>query len=294
MGRDSRTCEADMPTVFIAGATGYLGHYLCSEYRARGWIVVALARDLQHALDLDADRLVEAEATRPETLVHQLGDVDLVVSCLGITRQKDNLSYWDVDFKANLNLLHEALGAKVPRFAYVHVVAANHMQGVPLIDAKSAFVKALQTADIQSHIIAPSGYFSDMVDFYKMAKSGRAWLFGSGDLRLNPIHGADLAVATADMIAEDQRWLDVGGPEVFTQKTLAAAAFEAMGKKPRIVHLPDRLRRAALWLLPKVMPATKAGPIVFFLTAFGTDMVGACRGTHSLRAHFKNLARQDG
>ena len=34
--------------------------------------------------------------------------IDTVISTLGITRQKDGLTYLDVDYQANLNLLNEA------------------------------------------------------------------------------------------------------------------------------------------------------------------------------------------
>ena len=282
-----------MQKVFVAGATGYLGRFICSEYRRRGARVVALARNAQkaRASGLDADEIVEAEATEPETLTGALNGVDLVVSSLGITRQKNGLSYRDVDYQANLNLLTEAIAAGVPRFAYVHVLGADRLRGVALIDAKIAFVEALQSADIASTVIAPSGYFSDMGDFLAMAKSGRAYLFGDGQRRLNPIHGADLAVAIADAVAAGARWKDVGGPDIFTHRQLAELAFAALGKPARITHLPDLLRRLALAVLPVVSRAQR-GPVQFFLAAFGLDMVGDAAGTHHLTDFFAETAQE--
>jgi len=160
-----------MHSVFIAGATGYLGRFLCAEYRARGHHVTALVRDRARAGDLAADALIEAEATRPETLSGVMEGVDLVVSALGITRQADGLSYRDVDFGANLNLLREAERAGVGRFAYVHVLNAHAMRHVPGVAAKAAFVDALQASRVASTVIAPSGYFSDMGEFLSMARS---------------------------------------------------------------------------------------------------------------------------
>lgn len=282
-----------MTTVFIAGATGYLGRYLCAEYRSRGWRVHALVRDAEKARKsgLEADLLIEAEATRPETLGGQLEGADLVVSSLGITRQKDGLSYRDVDYQANANLLDEALRAGVGRFAYIHVLGADRMLEVPLIAAKQAFVDRLQAADIASTIIAPSGYFSDMADFLAMAKSGRVYLFGDGRLRLNPIHGADLAAATADAIAAERDWLDIGGPDTFTHDELATLACESLGKPPRITHLPDSLRRMALAVLP-LFPQSVGGPARFFLTALGMEVLGEAHGTRHLADHFREQAKQ--
>jgi len=86
-----------MRRVFIAGATGYLGRHLCAEYQRRGWYVIALVRKTTQAAPIGADQLIQAQATDPATLRGVMTGVDLVVSCLGITRQTDGLGYWDVD-----------------------------------------------------------------------------------------------------------------------------------------------------------------------------------------------------
>ena len=276
-----------MQTVLIAGATGYLGRHLCAEYERRGWYVVALVRDAGRAGDMPADSLVEAQATQPETLRGIMAGVDLVVSALGITRQADGLGYWDVDFQANLNLLEEAERAGVRHFAYVHVLNADKMRGVPLVDAKAAFVDRLRAAPLAHTVIAPSGYFSDMGDFLSMARGGRVWLFKPGTYRINPIHGADLAAATAEAIEAGRDWLDVGGPEVFSHEQIAALAFEALDIRPRIVKLPDVLRRVTLAVLPRIAPRRISGPVRFFLTAMSMDMVGEPHGTRRLIDHFK-------
>jgi uncharacterized protein YbjT (DUF2867 family) len=274
--------------VLVAGATGYLGRFLCAEYARRGHHVTALVRDASRAAGL-ADLSVEAEATRPETLRGIMDGVDLVVSSLGITRQADGLAYREVDYRANLNLLREAEAAGARRFAYVHVLNAKAMAGVPLVDAKSAFVEALQASDMPATVIAPTGYFSDMGEIFEMARQGRVWLFGDGTQRLNPIHGADLAMAVADATDAGRGWADVGGPDVMTQDEIARAAFAALGTEPRITHLPDALRRAALSALP-ILPRRISGPARFFLTALGMDMVAPRFGTRRLADHFATLA----
>lgn len=278
-------------TVLIAGATGYLGRYLCAEYTRRGRHVTALVRDAARA-DLQADLLVQAQATKPETLGGIMDGVELVVSALGITRQTDGLGYRDVDYQANLTLLREAEAAGVKRFAYVHVLNADAMTGVPLVDAKAAFVRALLASDIAATVIAPTGYFSDMGEILQMAKTGRVWLFGDGSKRLNPIHGADLAQAIADATEAGRGWVEVGGPDVMSQDQIARAAFDALGADPRISYLPDVLRRAALFVLP-ALPRRISGPARFFLTALGRDMVAPRFGSRHLTQHFATLAAAD-
>jgi len=281
-----------MKRVFIAGATGYLGRFLCNEYKARGWHVTALVRRSSRHADVPADRVVEAQATWPESLAGILEDIDLVVSALGITRQTDGVGYWDVDYQANVNLLEEAMRSNVARFAYVHVLNADRMENVPLVAAKAAFVRKLRTADILSTIIAPTGYFSDMADFLKMAQGGRVWLFGCGQNRINPIHGADLAAAIFDTVEQGIDWAEIGGPETFTHSELAELCFELLGKQPRITFLPDILRRVILRLLPHIAPRRLSGPAQFFLTASAMNMTAPSLGKRKLAEHFKTLINQ--
>lgn len=277
-----------MKRVFIAGATGYLGRFLCAEFQQRGWYVIALVRCSAQAKPIAADQLVEAQATDVASISGVMAGTDLVVSSLGITRQKDGLDYWDVDYLANLNLLHEAERTGVSRFAYIHVLRAADMAQVPMVAAKSAFVAELQRSAVASTIIAPSGYFSDMSDFLAMARSGRVWLFGDGSKRINPIHGADLAGATVEAVEDGIAWMDVGGPDIFEQKDLAELAFASLDKASRVTLLPDMLRRIALHVLPLVTPRRISGPARFFLSALALDMVGDRYGTRHLKDHFEN------
>lgn len=278
-------------SVFVAGATGYLGRHICAEYQRRGWHVTALVRDAGRAGDLDADILVEAEATRPETLTGVMDGASVVVSSLGITRQTDGLDYADVDYRANMNLLTEAQKSSVTRFGYVHVLNADGMPNVPLVVAKSAFVRRLEASTIPSTVISPSGYFSDMGDFLKMAQSGRVWLFGDGSHLINPIHGSDLARAVADAVTEGRDRLDIGGPETYSHAELAEMAFAALDQPARITRLPDRIRRILLAGAPHFTPRRIHGPATFFLTAMGLDMVGQPHGTRRLADHFGEQAK---
>ena len=277
-----------MPTVFVAGSTGYLGRYLCAEYRKRGWNVRALVRNEAKARvsGLEADEIVEAEATKADSLTGIMANCDLVISALGITRQKDGLTYRDVDYQANVNLLEEAMRANVGRFAYIHVLNGDKIRNCALVGAKQDFVDHLTAANIASTVIAPSGYFSDMGDFLKMAQSGRVWLFGTGAYCINPIDGSDLAGAVADVIEEGREWLDVGGPDIYSHLELAQLAFDACGKPRNISRLPDSIRRLLLWLLPRILPLSIYGPIQFFLSALSMDMIGEKRGEKRLKDYF--------
>ncbi len=280
-----------MKKVLLAGASGYLGGYIAQALLQKPHDLRLVTRSAQklRALDLDCGDLVEAELTRPETLAGCCRDVDTVISTVGITRQKDGLGYDDVDYQANLNLLDEARASGVRRFIYVSVLNGERLRQLKICDAKERFVGELKQSGLDYCVIRPNGFFSDMSEFYAMAKQGRIYLFGDGEHRINPIHGADLAAICIEAIDDPKREIDAGGPDTLSYNEIAALAFETAGTPARITHLPDWMRRTLLALLRLFTPSRFYGPIEFFLTVSATDMTAPLHGSHRLRQHFAQI-----
>ena len=80
--------------------------------------------------------VVEAQVTQPETLKGVSKAVSKVISTVGITQQKDGLTYEQVDYKANKNLLDEALREGVQKFVYVSVFNGEAMRHIAIGAAK--------------------------------------------------------------------------------------------------------------------------------------------------------------
>src|SRR5699024_9578441 len=140
-----------------------------------------------------ADQIIHAEVTDKSSLKGCCENIDTVFSSVGITMQKDGLTYMDVDYQANLNLLREAEKSKVKKFVYVSVFKGRELTHLKICEAKEKFVEALKKSTLDYCIIRPNGFFSDMGQIYEMAQNGRVYLFGDGEYSINPIHGKDLA-----------------------------------------------------------------------------------------------------
>lgn len=109
-------------------------------------------------------------------------------------------------------------------------------------------------------------FFSDMSEFFNMAKKGRVYLFGNGKLKANPIHGEDLAAFCVDAIDKPDKEVEIGGPETLTQNEIASIAFEILGNEPKITHIPDWVRVAILRLVRLLTGSKIYGPVEFFMT----------------------------
>ncbi|PMJ87090.1 SDR family oxidoreductase [Vibrio splendidus] len=280
--------------ILVAGATGYLGRHLIEALQACDADFKAQARsaDKLKDLGLNDSQIQIAQVTDSDSLKGCCDGVDIVISCVGITRQKEGLSYMDVDYQANLNLLEEAERAGVKKFVYVSAFRANVIKSVRLLEAKERFAcRLLVSEQLAPCVVRPNGFFADIEEFYNMAQSGRVYLFGSGDVRLNPIHGADLADFILASLPNAEKELDVGGPDALSATQIAALAFQSQGKMTRITYIPDCVRKLALSVIRR-LPENRVGPAEFFLSAMEGDAIAPCVGKHHLSDYFSQLSKE--
>lgn len=278
-----------MKNVLVAGATGYLGRHLIKELKKKDYHVRALARDSKKLEDLreHIDEIFEGEVTKPDTLHGICDGIDCIISSIGITRQKDGLTYMDVDFKGNKNLLDLALTNNISKFIYVSVINADLMKDLKMIQAKEMFVDELVVSGLNYTIIRPTGFYSDMLEFLKMAKKGKVALFGNGNNKINPIHGVDLAEVCIKAMDSPEKEINVGGPETFTFREITELAFEVLNKKVKISTLPIWMMRMILPVMRIFTSSKTYGPVEFMMSIMIMDVLGDLHGKESLKNYFK-------
>ena len=282
-----------MDKILLAGATGYLGKYILRELILRGYNTKAIVRNSKSfdsdLMDNELLKVINAQVTKIDSLNGCCENVDTIISTVGITKQKDGLTYMDVDYQANMNLLEEAKKNGVKKFIYISVFIGEKLKHLKICEAKEKFVEALKQSGLEYCIIHPNGFFSDMTEFYNMAKKGRIYLFGDGNLKANPIHGEDLAKVVVDSIEKSVDEIKVGGPEILTQNQIADISFQAAGKKKKVSHISDWIRVFVLKLIRMFTGSKTYGPIEFFLTVMAMDMIAPEYGSHTLKQYFNGL-----
>lgn len=280
-----------MQNILLAGSTGYLGMYIARELHKKGYDFKAIARNPEKLKqnDIKANEMIAAELTQPDSVKDCCEGIDIVISTVGITRQKDGLTYMDVDYQANLNLLEEAKKQGVKRFIYISALNGEKLKHLKICGAKELFAEQLKNSGIDYCIVRPNGFFSDMSEFFHMAKKGKIYLFGDGELKTNPIHGEDLATVCVNAIETPDKEIEIGGPETLTQNEIAGLAFDILGEKPKVVYIPHWVRVAILKMVRLFTGSKVYGPIEFFMTVMAMDMVAPETGSHTLKEHFRSL-----
>lgn len=288
-------------TVLIAGSTGYLGKFAVRAFKRRGYRVRVLTRDEARlsrpgpftapAVAEFVDEVFVGEITKQETLDGLMDGVDCVFSSIGISRQRDGLTFEQVDHQANRLLVDLARQAGVQKFVYVSLWGHEAIGHLEIVRAHEKVVAALAESELPHCIVRPSGYFSDMGVLLDMTRRGISFLVGKGGNRFNPIHGADLAEVCVDAMESDEAEIGAGGPDTMTQRQAAELAFEVLGRPPRIVVLPLWLMRGGVKLIGALN--RQFGDLFeFIVTAGEIDGVAPRVGTTTLRSYFEELAAE--
>ncbi len=280
--------------VLVGGATGYLGRHVVRELGLRGHSVRALApdRDKLEQLSESTDDIVAANVCEPGQLEGCCVGVDAVISTIGLMRASTRTSFHDVDYLGNRNLLREALDAGVRRFIYTSVLQRPGMDKLAIVKAKLAFEHELEQAGIGHTILRPNGYFSDMDQFLNMARKGRVWVFNNGQFKVNPIDGADVALAAVDAVHDGPTLVELGGPEVLTHEDIAQAAFSALDTPSRITSIPAFVAHGLATAMHHLTPSRIHGAPEFVLTVVSRDLIAPTTGTTTLSEHFRSKARR--
>ncbi len=274
--------------VLLVGATGYLGKFIVKELKRQAYWVRALSRDNKKIEPVKqyTEEVFLGEATKSETIKGLCKDIDIMTSSIGITKQKDNLTYMDVDYQGNKNLLEEAKKEGVSKFIYISVFNAEKLGNLKGVQAKLRFTEELKESGLDYLVVYPNGFFSDMLEYLQMAKKGRGYVFGSGEYRINPIHGEDLAEVCVDALTGEEKEINVGGPDILTHNEILTIAFESLAKTVKISRIPIWIRNFLLATLRTFTSIKTYGPIEFFMTVLAMDMIAPTYGKYHLRDFF--------
>lgn len=125
-----------------------------------------------------------------------------------------------------------------------------------------------------------------MLDYLQMAKKGRGYVFGTGQERINPIHGRDLAEICVQAATGSEKQVAVGGPDILTHREILTMAFRTLDKAVKITGIPIWMRNVVLTVLRLFTSVKTHGPLEFFMTVLAMDMVAPTHGGHHLGDFF--------
>ncbi|MRG92297.1 SDR family oxidoreductase [Polyangium spumosum] len=282
--------------ILLAGATGAVGAEALRLLRAEGHFVRTFSRSAKNAEKIRplASEVVLGDATRAGSLGEALAGIDVVVSCLGANVAlgfSERRSFRDVDLVAHRNLLEAARRASARRFVYLSAHPGPGYDHTRYIRAHLDTEDLIRASGLSCSFVRPTGIYSALGDLVEMARAGFGSVVGDGTAKANPVHPICVAEVVASVVEQGPEVVTVGGPEILTREEILRIAFEVVGKRPRIVHVPKGVFQ--LWSAALRLPHPRLADMMEFVAAVTTsDSVAEARGTRPIRPWFEALAGQ--
>ena len=252
-----------MKKVLLAGASGYVGKYVATELIRNGYAPICPGRRnnpyLREKLNLEQTAVPIWDLQNSISIrnVFEINpEIIAVISCIA-SRTGGVKDSWDVDYKANSNLLEVAKGIPNLKFILLSAICVQKPK-LSFQFAKLEFEKELQESNFDFTIVRPTTFFKSLSGQVGRVQKGKRFIiFDSGKkTSTKPISCEDLAnflVQSITSIKSRNRILPIGGPgPALTQKEIGALIFEALGTQPKFIYLPSILFKVLSILLQPI------------------------------------------
>lgn len=282
--------------ILVAGASGALGLEILKLLREESYNVRALIFSEAEAKKVSpytSDIWVTDASEETLELKGVTNDITTVISAMGksvsLFTNRGN-SFMESDFKANKNLITDALQNNVKRFIYVSIKGAEKEMEFEITRVHKMVEQALVSSGIDHTIIRPVGFFSGLHDLAIMAKRKVVPVIGDGSARTNSIHQKDLAKVVLENLSEGPQIIEVGGPLIHTRLEMAEMIKDKFGGK--IVKVPEKIAEWGM-ILPDLLNDDISEKLKYFKFITTHDMIGEKHGSITFKEYLINLDIKD-
>jgi len=254
--------------ILVTGASGFAGSRIVTRLTQSGDHPRALVRDAAAArkvLPANDVEIVTGDTTQPSTLADAMQGADTVIHCAFIVanrKQGPGVNYYETNVNGTRNLVRAAREAGVRRIVVLSGLGTkpssdSYLQGRYEAD------QAVRQSGLEWSILGPSvqfgknsAFIQGLVDLIRGAPV--VPMIGDGTLRFQPIWVEDVVTCIVKMAkdpgAYDGRYIEIGGPEIYTYSQILDMLMETLGKHKIKVPGPKPLARIGATLMEAVLP----------------------------------------
>lgn len=242
----------EIASVCLLGGTGFLGRAVAELASPRGMRARVLTRYEQHAAAVKVLPTVEVMVADPYSdadLEAAFEDMDAVVNCVGILHEGGpRRRFQDTHVELPRRIAQACRKQGVQHLLHVSALGASPDGPSDYQRSKAAGEEALKQAAgiLPWTIFRPSVIFGEgdrsLNMFADLARVFPVIPLGRANARIQPVWVEDVARAIVGSFGEIRTFgqtYELCGPSVYTLGELVRLAAGAIGRKPRIVPLPD-------------------------------------------------------
>jgi uncharacterized protein YbjT (DUF2867 family) len=240
--------------VTVFGGTGFLGRRVVSHLLERDFSVRVAVRHPERTAALFPDvqlEAIHADVNDDRSVAAAVAGVEGVVNAVSLYVESGRQTFHSVHVEAAARVARLAREAGVERLIHVSGIGSDAGSASPYIYCRGEGEKVVREAFPATTLIRPSVMFGRGDAFLTpIAKLLRYLpvfpLFGRGQTQLQPAHVEDVANAIAKVMQSPQSAIcyELGGPRIYTYRSLLEIIARHLGKKPLLVPMPFGLWHA--------------------------------------------------
>lgn len=240
----------EMITVF--GASGFIGRYVVRKLAKAGYRVRAatrrphLAHDLKPMGVVGQIQLVQANLRDENSVRRAVEGADGVINLVGVLFEDGRQTFESLQAKGAGLIARAAAEAGIERVVHISAIGADAESDSVYARTKALGEQAVREAVPGAAILRPSIVFGTEDAFFNkfadMARFAPALpLIGGGKTKFQPVWVSDVASAAVAALESDAargRTYELGGPAVYTFKSLLEYILQTIRRQRLLMPLP--------------------------------------------------------
>ena len=238
--------------VTVFGGSGFLGAQVVRALARQGHRVRVAVRQpgrgykLRMLGNVGQIQVVQANARNPDSIARALTGAQACVNLVGVLYESGRQKFASVHADGAKNIAEGAKAAGVERFVQVSAIGASEKSSAQYARTKAAGEAAVRQVIPGATIVRPSIMFGPGDGFFNrfaaMASLSPALpLIGGGKTLFQPVFVGDVAAAVAaclDDPATAGKTYELGGPAVYSFRTLMEMVCREIGRHPLLLPIP--------------------------------------------------------
>jgi uncharacterized protein YbjT (DUF2867 family) len=238
--------------VTVFGGSGFLGREIVRRLAADGALVrIAVRHPERAALLAKIGRAGQITAVRADvwdeaTVGPALAGADAAVNTVGHYVERSDASFEAIHGQGAMHVAKAATAAGVRRLVHISGIGADPASPSPYVRARATGERLVREAFHGATILRPSVMFGPEDAFLNtLAGLARVMpaipLFGSGEVKLQPVYVNDVAAAVAKALAMPEaqgKAYELGGPRIYSYRALVQLVLDQTGRRRPLLPLP--------------------------------------------------------
>ncbi len=256
-------------TIFIAGATGFVGSHIAKKFIANGHKAIGLVhkRSAENVKGLPTEQR-EGSILDLNSLRAAMKGADAVADAVGIIKEVKGKTFDGIHRQGVENLIAAAKENGIKRFILISALGADTGIDTPYFRTKEAGEKVLAASGLNWTIFRPSmifgpgdGFATEMLAMMK--KAPFMPVAGDGNYKLQMVYIADVAECVVKSLDKPETFSQtycLGGPDIMTMNEALDFLMRWKNIRRAKIHIPFALMRPMAALMQKILPNPPVTP----------------------------------